>query len=260
MDERVDEKEWNFVYDAYTVEDSISWSNISEHPPVDHTIRSISAVTCALSMMGSVAIILSYVLIKDIRSKARELLVHLSVMDLTYATANFIGTILPYDKYLVHRHSGHAHDNYKRVCQAQAFFAAYGTIGSMLWTLGVAVYLYYRVISHNVRLTKRVVRVLYVVCYVLPLYVSLWLLVRKHYGYPRSENYTGGWCTFLMGADTHEKGKFDEELLLFMVNDIWILLTFVTIIPIYLIIHCQIKAEVILCCVLLLFVYVYTAD
>ena len=240
-----DNEQRRFAYDVH-VGDNVSLVNISSaHLPVDHALKAISAVTCSLSILVSLAIILSYVLIKDIRSKAREILVHLSIMDLTFTTANLIGIILKYDKYLVHKTEGSTHDNYKRVCEAQAFFAAYGTIGSILWTLGMAVYLYYRITSPDQRVTGRVVKVLYVVCYVLPLYVSLWLLIRGHYGYPKNENDSGGWCTIRIGSGAPEHGKYDEELLLFMVDDIWILFTFMTMVPIYLIIHCEVRTKVV---------------
>ena len=186
--------------------------------------------------MGSLAIILTYILVKDIRSKARELL---SIMDLTFTMANFIGILLPYDKYLFHQ-SGREHDNYERVCKAQAFFAVYGTIGSMLWSLGLAVYLYYRIVSRDNRVVKRVMMLLYVVCYLLPLHPSLWLLLSGHYGYPTSVDVSGGWCTIKYKG----LGKVDQELMLFMVDDIWIWLTFITMVPIYLMIHCQIRTEV----------------
>ena len=243
------DKEWNFAYDEYTVGNHVNWGTTSNsyvnHTNISDAIRTISAVTCALSIMGSLAIILTYILIKDIRSKARELLVHLSIMDLTFTTANFIGILLPYDKHLFHRPLGPEHDNYERVCKAQAFFAVYGTIGSILWSLGLAVYLYYRIVSHDPRVIKRVVMLLYVVCYVLPLHPSLWLLLRGHYGYPQSAEESGGWCTVLVGTDNKkERGKLDQELMLFMVDDIWIWLTFITMVPIYLIIHCKIRAEV----------------
>ena len=237
------DKEWYF---EYTARNQVNWTTINNinHTEISVAIKTISAVTCSLSIMGSLAIILSYVLIKDIRSKARELLVHLSIMDLTFTTANFIGILLPYDKYLFHHLSGREHDNYERVCKAQAFFAVYGTIGSILWSLGLAVYLYYRVVSRDPRVVKRVVMLLYVVCYLLPLHPSLWLLLRDHFGYPESAVESGGWCTVLIGKDKKEQGRMDQKLMLFMVDDIWIWLTFITMVPIYLIIHCRIRAEV----------------
>ena len=218
-------------------------------PPINHSsvsdaLRIISGVTCSLSIIGSLAIILSYVFIREIRSKARELLVHLSIMDLIYTTANFVGLIVPYDKYLFYRQKIPEYNNFERLCKAQAFFAVYGTIGSILWTLGLAVYLYYRIVSHDHRVTKRIVMMLYVVCYLLPLYPSLWLLLRGHLGYPPSAHESGGWCTVLIGSDNTKESKYDQELLLIMVDDLWIWLTFIIMLPIYLVVHCQIRAEV----------------
>ncbi|XP_065901723.1 G-protein coupled receptor 157-like isoform X4 [Dysidea avara] len=240
---------WSFAYDRYTGEHSTNWRNtttaVTPHHSVDHDVRIVSGVTCILSILGSLAIIFSYIIIKNIRSKAREILVHLSVMDLTFTSANLIGLVLPYDRYLLHEHSGYAHNTYDRVCKAQAFIAVYGTIGSVLWTLGLAVYLYYRIVSHDANVTKWVVRLLYVVCYTLPLYASLWLLLTGHLGYPKKDDASGGWCTIIVGDDATivEKEKYDEELMLLMVNDIWMILTFVTMIPIYLIVHCYVKQQ-----------------
>jgi len=247
MDSSLKQLKWSFAYDMYTVEHTTNWTNITQvipHHSVDHVLKIISGVTSILSIMGSLAIILSYIIIKNVRSKAREILVNLSIMDLTFTSANLIGIILPYDKYLFHEHEHHA---YSGVCKAQAFIAVYGTIGSVLWTLGLAVYLYYRIVSRDVNVTKWVVRVLYVVCYILPLYPTLWLLQTGHLGYPREGHGSGGWCTIVVGSDAKvgDNEKYDEELMLFMVNDIWMILTFVTMIPIYLIVHCYVKQQVI---------------
>ena len=234
---------WNFAFDAdyNTVEANIT----PEHKHVGRKI--VSGVTCSLSIIGSLAIILSYIFIKKIRSKARELLVHLSIMDLIYTTANLVGIIIPYDGLLYKPRPEAERNNYERLCKAQAFIAAYGTYGSILWTLGLAVYLYYRIVSPDQRVTKRVVLMLYVVCYMLPLYPSLWLLLSGHLGYPppRDALESGGWCTILIKSEINKaESKYDIDLLLFMVDDIWIWVTFIIMLPVYLVVHCQIRAEV----------------
>jgi len=88
----------SFANDVYTGEHSTNWVNttaaITSHPSVKHDVRIVAGVTCGLSMIGSLAIILSYIFIRSVRSKARELLVHLSIMDLTFTSANLIGLVL----------------------------------------------------------------------------------------------------------------------------------------------------------------------
>ena len=198
---------------------------------------------CVLSILGSLAIVLTYALVKDIRSKARELLVHISLMDITYTTANFVGLSIPYHKHLYTKGQGNDteilyHEIYWPICRAQAFFSVYGTVSSVLWTLALAVYLYYRIVARDATVTKRLVKVLYVVCYALPLYVSLWLLLDHHVGYSYYATSGAGWCF----VNDHIKG-----VEIFMIYDIWLWLGVIILIPLYLTIYVHTRHEVCLC-------------
>ena len=62
-------------------------------------VRLIVGVTCFLSIVGAILIILSYVCFKNLRTRAREVLFHLSLMDLGVAAANFIGDIVYFDQF-----------------------------------------------------------------------------------------------------------------------------------------------------------------
>jgi len=203
----------------------------------------ICGIVCLLSILGSLAIIITYALVKEIRSKARELLVHVSLMDITYTTANLVGIMIPYREYLPYNSTHHDYSSnntsdgnvYHRVCEAQAFFAVYGTIGSVLWTLALAVYLYYRMVSRDAIITKRLVRILYVVCYALPLYVSLWLLLDHHMGYPHNVLSGAGWCSLRDNVN---------GLVILMTYDIWMWLGIIVLIPLYLVIYAHIREQV----------------
>ena len=200
------------------------WSYIDVNEP--SWIVILSATVCLLSVFGSLAIILTFAFVKEIRSKARELLVHLSVMDLMYSTANLVGLWLPYHKHLITNPTNTSiYSTYHGVCEAQAFLAVYGTIGSVLWTLGLAVYLYYRIVSRDSVVSRRVTFVLYILCYLLPLYATLWLLIKKGLGYSDSPLSGGGWCSVNDDIDPLEN---------FMTNDIWIWLGIVALVPLYL--------------------------
>ena len=210
------------------------WSYIDVNEP--SWIVILSAIVCLLSVFGSLAIILTFAFVKEIRSKARELLVHLSVMDLMYSMANLVGLWLPYHKHLITNHTNTStYSTYHGVCEAQAFLAYYGTIGSVLWTLGLAVYLYYRIVSRDSVVSRRVTFVLYILCYSLPLYATLWLLIKKGLGYSDSPLSGGGWCSVNDDIDPLEN---------FMTNDIWIWLGIVVLVPLYLLIHIHISDEV----------------
>lgn len=204
------------------------------------SLQIICGIVCVLSILGSLAIIVTYALVKDIRSKTRELLVHISLMDVTYTIANFVGLLIPYRSHLPPEEdsfncSSKDYGVYQSVCKAQAFFAVYGTVGSVLWTLALAVYLYYRIVSRDRSVTKRLLMMLYVVCYVLPLYVSLWLLLDHHMGYPRNVLSGAGWCSIRENTN---------GLVVFMTYDVWIWLGIIVLIPLYLVIHVHFRNQV----------------
>ncbi|XP_065896329.1 G-protein coupled receptor 157-like [Dysidea avara] len=157
-------------------------------------------------------------------------------MDVMYSTANLVGLALPYRRHLVGPDvvkNSAVHHTYYRICQAQAAFAVYGTIGSVLWTLGLAVYLYYRIVSRDADVAKWVVRLLYVVCYTLPLYTTLWLLCNDQLGYSDSPLSGGGWCSMKDNID---------PLANFMTYDIWMWMG-VILVPLYVSIHVHIRDE-----------------
>ena len=210
-------------------------------------IEVAAGITCVLSILGSIATAASYLALKEMRHTVREILLHLSIMTLVRSTANIVGLSLNYHKNLCpviedsRVSNPSSYNTFHRLCQVQAFFTSYGAVGSTLWTLGLSIYLYYRIVSCNVCVTMRVVRLLYVVCYALPLYVSLWLVLDGWLGYAPWSPTHKGWCaTVVVGADgdTH-------SLELFMTDDIWIILSVVMIAMATFATHTQINNQVI---------------
>lgn len=213
------------------------------------SLQIVCGIVCVLSILGSLAIIITYALVKEVRSKTRELLVHISLMDIMYTMANFVGLMIPYRKHLHDddnstNYNNEDHRTYQDICEVQAFFAIYGTIGSVLWTLGLAVYLYYRIVSRDPTITKRLLMVLYVICYVMPLYVSLWLLLDHHMGYSHNALSGAGWCSLNDKTVTKGHEIYNKSLVEFMTYDIWIWLGIIVLVPLYLVIHVHIRQQV----------------
>ena len=146
---------------------------------VPASVRAVVGVTCILSMAGALLIILSYILIKEIRTTTRKILLHLSIMDFTVAAGNSIGVFINFDQYFIN--STNISAQVLGACEAQEFFSEYGTISSILWTNSMAVYIY----LHVMQLPKVTwsMYVFYVLNYGLPLIVSLWFLSTGKFGY-----------------------------------------------------------------------------
>ena len=130
-------------------------------------LRVVVGVTCFFSLIGALIIIFSYFFNKDIRTKSRQILVHLSVADFGVALANLIGVTVYFDQYIrdckadlkvlnpskllpvngTVLSSGPVQASVScrvlySLCEAQAFVAGYSTLASVLWTQILAVYIY----------------------------------------------------------------------------------------------------------------------
>ena len=169
-------------------------------------LRTVVGVTCSLSLIGALIIILSYCLDKEIRTKSRQILVHLSVAYFGVALANLIGVIVYFDQYIrgcttdwdnlkLSKPALPANETYSssspvscgvlfRLCEAQAFMAGYSTLASVMWTQILAVYVYCLVVlPQNWKWFKVFFMYFtYIFCWGLPFVISLWLvLTRKFY-------------------------------------------------------------------------------
>ena len=210
--------------------------------------RLIVGLSCCLSVVGALLIILSYVLFKSLRSRARLVLVHLSLMDLGVSLMNLLGNIIHFDSYYVHNApSASASTNetntvrdesslicrvyyppessaIRQTCTAQAFLAQYFTYGSVLWTIALAVFIYFVIIHYRRSYVKNVLRVSYVVCYGLPVVICVWLFFTDRLGYSPKN---GLWCSIIL--EQHNK---KDTYAAFFGYDLWIYLAFL-VVPIF---------------------------
>ena len=202
------------------------------------SMRAVVGVSCCLSVFGSLLIIFSYILFKKRRTRAREILLHISLMDLGVALANLIGLSVYFDQFYFEYHENVPHyiDN---LCKTQAFFAAYCTLSSILWTIALAGFLYFLIMHHKTRRAIYFLWCSYVVCYALPLFVCLWLVTTGKLGYSPLDS--SGWC-ILISKDI-ATGRVDLFSTIFG-YDLWIYLAIVTIPLFYLSIKCYLATQV----------------
>ena len=205
----------------------------------DPAMRAVVGVSCCLSILGSLLIILSYILFKKRRTRAREILLHISLMDLGVALANLIGLSVYFDKFY-YKHHEHVAAHIDRLCRTQAFFASYCTMGSILWTITLAAFLYFVIIHRRKKQeASYFVWAAYLVCYGFPLFVNLWLIFTKRLGHSPMDS--SGWCTLI--TDNMQTRKVDIFITI-IAYDLWIYLAIVTIPLFYLAIRCHLANQV----------------
>ena len=143
-------------------------------------LRSVVGVTCCLSILGSVFIILSYLLFPGLRTNARLILLHLSLADFGVAASNLFGIAFRFERFYVPPKNGSTipvdiltPSSVNNLCKAEAFIAHFSTISSMLWTMALAAFMYNVSIVNSKRpndpddkeRNKWFMRSCYVICY-----------------------------------------------------------------------------------------------
>jgi G protein-coupled receptor 157 len=163
-------------------------------------------------------------------------------MDLGVALANLIGLSVYFDQYFIKQVYDPTYEvpgYIQRFCKTQAFFAAFCTYSSILWTIALAGFLYFLIVHHKTRIAIYFYWSSHIVCYVLPLMVSLWLMFTHKLGY--SPVNSSGWCT-LINRDIVSENP-DYYITVFG-NDLWVYLTIVTIPFLYMSIKCYLANQV----------------
>ena len=232
-----------------------------EHEFEDKTkiLRAVVGLTSVLSIVGSLLIVLSYVCFRDLRNKAREILVHISIMDFGVAVSNLAGVGINFNNYYrescnstEHRHH-HEHHGYEEtggddlchvtnaisaLCVVQGGFASFFTIGSILWTICLSMYLYLLISQKDNRRAKLFVNFAYVFCYLMPLGLIVWMGATKKIGYTPYES--SGWCGTIFIRANRRRDIFAATV----GYNLWIFLTFVLVPVLSISAHLHIKDEV----------------
>ncbi len=215
----------------------------------DDGVRAVSGLSSALSIVGSVLIILSYLCFRSLRTRPRLILVHLALTDMGVGLANLVGVIVDFDWYYLHEDSPdetfHPNMSIAILCSAQASVAHYCTLSSVFWTSCLAVYMYLLIVNQSQRQMKLLMWFFYVFCYGMPLLVTVWLLCTKRLGY--SPYNSSGWCSIIMVKPWHNKKlQLDIDLMSDVAGyNLWIVLTITLIVPLYLSVYFFVRQQVI---------------
>ena len=170
--------------------------------------RVVTIIVCSLSVIGSFFIVLSFFCSRELRTKLRSYVLFISLMDIMYSTANLVGASIDFGQYLNRTHYGEwrfsPSSAFDAVCIAQGVFAVYGTLASVLWTVCMAVYVYFGVLCYLKERYAHMLQAIYysshIISWLLPLYVTAWALGMRQTTYSPWGNF-GGWCTSMGNQD-----------------------------------------------------------
>ena len=211
-------------------------------------LRGLVITTCVLSLLGSLFIILVYSCCRSLRTVGKQMLVHISIMTAGLSLANLIGVLANFDQYFYGPNGEERFPMFPiRVsCDLESFFAVYFTSGAIMWTIGLSLFLYLKIVHYGTSSASLCAQwTMLIWCYVLPIVLSLWKILTMRLGYSRSPFATEGWCgEKLAGLHDRGPGGSSNVYTTFIGYDIWMYTAYILIPTLSLATHLYIRSEV----------------
>uniref|UniRef100_A0A4W5Q7G7 G protein-coupled receptor 157 n=1 Tax=Hucho hucho TaxID=62062 RepID=A0A4W5Q7G7_9TELE len=172
-------------------------------------------ISCALSFLGSLLIICTYIIWPDLRTTPRTLLVFLSVADFLSAGSYAYGVWSVFESNSVD-------------CVVQGAISTFANTSSFFWTVSIAIYLYILIVKSNQSVADSFVLCFHVISWGIPLGITVAALALGRIGYDASE-VSVGWCWVRIQAPDH-------VLWMLLTGKIWEFLAYLTLPVLYILI------------------------
>ncbi|XP_077167318.1 G-protein coupled receptor 157 [Paroedura picta] len=177
--------------------------------------RAVVLASCALSALGAGLLVASHGLWPELRTRARRLLLFLSLADLLSAAAYFYGALRDF--------GGPAWD-----CVAQGALSAFANTSSFFWTVAVALDLYLCLVragpGPGPGPAPGLLALFHAVSWGVPLVITVAAVALKKIGYDASE-VSVGWCWIDIEAE-------DRVLWMLLAGKLWEFLAYL-ILPVF---------------------------
>lgn len=147
----------------------------------------ISLVSSSLSCIGASAIIITYILYRDLRTGSRSIITYLSIAD--FFTS--LGYIVGGSNYLTSSSDADC-DRFDTVCAIQSYVTTWSQLSSYVWNCALAVYLFLTIASGKNRLANRLIPFFHIIAWGFPIAVALPLLGFDYLGF--SPYSASNWC------------------------------------------------------------------
>ena len=202
----------------------------------------LSLSSSSLSCLGSVLILLAYIVLKDMRTGAQKVITLLAIADFLTAFGYIIGGV-NYQQHFNVTDSTSCR-RFHTVCEIQSFITTWSSMCSFWWTSILAFYFFLVLAFNRSTLAAKLVPVYNVIAWVGPLTIVLPLLVTDNLGY--APYVASNWC-YIKDKDytTQGLGRSPKvTALLFVGGKMWEIITYVWIFVLYVLIRIKVSSQV----------------
>ena len=194
-----------------------------------------SLVSSSFSCLGSVLIVLAFLMLPEIRTGAQKLITLLSIADFFTAFGYLIAAInfLEHYRTLEDPKSGKNCETFSTVCEVQSFITTTSSLCSFLWTLFLAVYFHVVIVNKQAMvLGKKMFALINLISWGIPLIITIPLLCTRRLGFTPFS--TANWC-FIKESQSQIQ-PISQDLFIFLVlvvGKFWEILSYVVVTILY---------------------------
>lgn len=169
----------------------------------------ILTVVASLSAFGSIAIIVTYFLWRDLQTTARRILVYISIGDFftVYPTLVIFWT-KEYNKNGIS-------------CKVQSFVTSTAVMWSFFWTSSLAIYLYIAVVKKNHGVAEKLMVVFHMINWCVPALLLGAAWYEDHLGYTENKS-TVDWCWIKVHSGDHRA----ETIWMLVCGKLWEIISY----------------------------------
>ncbi|XP_072101175.1 G-protein coupled receptor 157 isoform X1 [Mobula birostris] len=175
----------------------------------------VISISCLLSVLGSGMIIATHLWWPDLRSKARQLLVYLSVADLLSALSYLYGVLRDFQR--------SSWD-----CVLQGAVSTFANTSSFFWTVAIAIYLYLLIVRSEQSVANSLNGWFHAISWLVPLAITMAAVSLQKIGYDASD-VSVGWCWIRINAE-------NSILWMLLTGKIWEFIAYITLPTLYILI------------------------
>ena len=193
----------------------------------------VAIASSGLSCLGSLLVIATFLLLKDMRTGAQKIITFLAIADFISAAGYIFGSI----NFLVHfdqnnTESCHVFDV---LCSIQASITSWSSLSSFCWTLILAFYFYMVIVYNRKPFASRLLPLYHIIAWIGPLFVIAPLTGFSKLGYARYA--ASNWCFVRDPNNTSNIANLQNNTetiaLIFVAGKQWEILTYIGVILIY---------------------------
>lgn len=176
----------------------------------------IAIISCTFSCLGSILIILTFFMLKDMRTGSQKIVTMLAIADFISATGYIIGSA----NYLQHQNSTSATGcgDFNKVCIGQATVTTYSSLVSFLWTVILAFYFFLIIVYKRAKVASRLMAIYSVIAWLGPLSIVVPLLACGKLGY--SHYAASNWC-YVKGDEKALTSDWEMTLIILVAGKFW---------------------------------------